>query len=686
MHKPLFALIAYILSVLFLVNLVAHAQKDFDNSNVSIILAIDGSGSMKKTDPQLLRKQAAQLFTNFLVEGDQVGVIEFSSKIKTIQPLTTITSYQDIEDVKESLNALNYGGDTRMDLAIEDSISILKDANTPNKAIILLSDGALDVNGSPETKESKAALGNLLNQTLSQVEASNIKIFSIGLIDQKGNKNLLKLQRDTLGELSKQSNGRYFEALNAATLHKSFIDIIQNLIDPPQINYIKEKNSIKFFVDSKVKRLNIVVDKTADPQAKITLKAPDKTFNKEEQNILLWNRSSKYDLMTILPSVKSGMWGITSNNDINKLLITILADSDVKISPPLITGKLEQSSPITVSARVLGKNSNKESYKPYLLSSEDKVFCHITKPDNTVTVLPMILSKNNSYIARIVADKSGIFKVFIFTEGSLMRRSQEIAFNVIPEPPDEPKIILDQSVYAIGETIRVTIDLKNKNVMLPESFLSVYTPDNNLSEALKIKKNGLKITAMFLLKKDYKPGEYTFVLDYIDPQMKQKQKEAIAYVIGNVIIATENLDFGLIKPGKKAPERLQIKSDLKLTTLPLKLELSKVKVDSEEINPTDLLFYYPSEFTVQGEHNVENISLSIKSDNKQAYNTSLFNKNCHGIATFVLYSDQNEILNTREIPISFVIPGLLYNNILIIVLGVIISAVLAFLYRKKKKK
>jgi uncharacterized protein (DUF58 family) len=66
-------------ALFFSVNLVYSA----DNGNIDVVLVMDSSGSMKKTDPQSLRIPAAKLFISLLKDGDRASVISFSGDIRT---------------------------------------------------------------------------------------------------------------------------------------------------------------------------------------------------------------------------------------------------------------------------------------------------------------------------------------------------------------------------------------------------------------------------------------------------------------------------------------------------------------------------------------------------------------------------------------------------------------------------
>ena len=65
-----------------------QSEEDELGEGIDAILLMDGSASMRLTDPKRLRDQGARLFTEFLRQGDRLAILEFSADVKAIRPLT----------------------------------------------------------------------------------------------------------------------------------------------------------------------------------------------------------------------------------------------------------------------------------------------------------------------------------------------------------------------------------------------------------------------------------------------------------------------------------------------------------------------------------------------------------------------------------------------------------------------
>lgn len=59
-----------------------------DNRGFDIILLMDSSGSMKRTDPHNYRKDAARLFISLIGRNDRTGIMSFGDSAAMLQPLT----------------------------------------------------------------------------------------------------------------------------------------------------------------------------------------------------------------------------------------------------------------------------------------------------------------------------------------------------------------------------------------------------------------------------------------------------------------------------------------------------------------------------------------------------------------------------------------------------------------------
>jgi PGF-CTERM protein len=145
---------------------------------VDVVLAIDGSASLEKkgdqsTDPKKLRITAAQNFVENSLDkqiGDRAGVVHWNDSIVG-KPLELSSNFG---DVKRYIEQSGSDGDTNLELALNASWSLLKNAQTMNpasrKVIIVFTDGK-------DTKSTPAAI----ERVAKGIKASGIEIYPLSL-------------------------------------------------------------------------------------------------------------------------------------------------------------------------------------------------------------------------------------------------------------------------------------------------------------------------------------------------------------------------------------------------------------------------------------------------------------------------------------------------------------------------
>ena len=183
-------------------------------SAFSFVIAIDNSQSMSATDLYPNRLAASQEIASHFVEstlfGTRVGLISFAGTSYIEEDLTVDRGLisKKIKEIK-----LNEYGGTDLHEAVLTASNMLK--TEKNKALILLSDGQINV-------------GNL-NETIDYANRENMLIHTIGIGTIEGGETiygLSKLDEDALKALSYNTWGSYFEAENQDTLEQSFRNIL----------------------------------------------------------------------------------------------------------------------------------------------------------------------------------------------------------------------------------------------------------------------------------------------------------------------------------------------------------------------------------------------------------------------------------------------------------------------------
>jgi len=206
---------------LFIVLLITFAISGFtvhvfkEASSFSFVIAIDSSQSMEADDmlPSRLEvsKQTAIDFINTAPIGGKIGIISFAGGSYIDQDLST-----DKEEIKASIDGIilsTFGG-TDLYEAIITSSNLLQ--NEKNKAIILLSDGQINV-GTVEDAVDYANKNNIIVHTIA-IGTKEGGITGYGIS---------KLDEDSLKALSYNTGGEHFNAEDKKILSQSFLDVLK---------------------------------------------------------------------------------------------------------------------------------------------------------------------------------------------------------------------------------------------------------------------------------------------------------------------------------------------------------------------------------------------------------------------------------------------------------------------------
>ncbi|MGD9581627.1 MAG: hypothetical protein AB7V50_09665, partial [Vampirovibrionia bacterium] len=211
---------------------------------------------------------------------------------------------------------------------------------------------------------------------------------------------------------------------------------------------------------------------------------------------------------------------------------------------------------------------------------------------------------------------------------------------------------------------------------------------SNSTETIKFTSKNNKLYAKYKIKSDFQPGEYTFKFSYKDSKGKQKEIEAIGYVIGKIELANNSLNFGKLNNKGSSSKAITVNSELKLTTLPLKIEIKSVNFNTEDFKNADLLFNYQSNFLIKGSEYTENMTLNVPEGIFKSLQNPILSKKYDGTITIIVYSKENEVLSEKKLPISFTIGSFVeYNITLMIGFMLVISSIIGsiIIYKKKKK-
>lgn len=249
-------------------------QTTADNMSFDVIFAIDGSGSMKKSDALKLRLTAGRLFTEMTYSNtSRAGFVQFTNIIMDSQGLTDLSTEDSKASFRDRLsglqNSVKGSWDTDISLGLTQALNLLKEGDSfngdRNPMIILLSDGNTDLPNGPRTVEESNAE---LTGTLSEAASLGVPIYSIGL-NYDG-----KLDVDYMQNIANQTGGAFYNITTATDFNKYMTDIFGNVADGDLTGlnpaYIDGRFVTDFVIDNgSVLMANIVIltDKgVSDPQ------------------------------------------------------------------------------------------------------------------------------------------------------------------------------------------------------------------------------------------------------------------------------------------------------------------------------------------------------------------------------------------------------------------------------------
>jgi Ca-activated chloride channel family protein len=208
---------------------LGSARQELRSEGISIVLTVDISSSMLAEDfsPANRLDVARRTATEFVRarSSDRIGLVAFAGQALTQVPITT--DYAVLEEAIRQLRVGILEDGTAIGTAIATSANRLRRAPGKSKVLVLLTDG----------ENNK---GTVDPRTAAQAAATfGIRIYAIGVGTQgeapvptgQGPLGLryetmpVKIDEQLLGEVARNTGGRYFRATDAASLSNIFAEI-----------------------------------------------------------------------------------------------------------------------------------------------------------------------------------------------------------------------------------------------------------------------------------------------------------------------------------------------------------------------------------------------------------------------------------------------------------------------------
>lgn len=399
---------------------LAQSVYSLDKTYMDVVLVMDSSGSMKKTDPDSLRIPAAKLFISLLEEGDRAGVVSFSDKSYPIVYLTPVDNDEDRDRLFRATERVSSKGVyTNLYDALDGGHSVLM-ADSPGnetKVIVLMSDGMMDL-GDPELdREMRAGINNGLTKKLND---DKVRVYTIAFTESS--------DRELLEDISKRTDGFYNLAISDKDLHLIFTSIFESLKTPDMLPM--SKNS--FMIDSSIEEVTVVATK-ASPDTTIKLNSPDgASYSVRDKNLNIdWFSSDSFEMITVQKPAE-GKWEILFSTGENNKAYVI---TNLKIMSNFDQLEPAFGEPLNIEIW-LEKDGSPITDESVLGAIDMEI--ELLGPDQKVVSLKPFDKGDGHFLRRLEPFSEGNHTLSIVAKGKTFERKKEYLFNITaPEKPVE---------------------------------------------------------------------------------------------------------------------------------------------------------------------------------------------------------------------------------------------------------
>ncbi len=307
------------LSLLCLIGLLAVDTRAQPPAPADVRLVIDVSGSMKRNDPNNLRQPAVDLLVQLLPEGSRAGVWTFGKWVNMLVPHRDVgDSWRETAQAKASeINSV--GLFTNIGEALEKATFEGAEGGAEfRKSIILLTDGMVDIDKSPE--QNQREWRRIADDVIPRLKDAGVAVHTIAL-SANADTNLLN-------KISLATGGMAEVAHSADDLMRIFLKAFDVAAPAEQVPLTDNQ----FVIDSSVEEFTaLIFRQNADEQTQLV--GPDATVyeaNKSDPDVK-WHRSPDYDLITVNQPLE-GEWGVKADMAPDSR-VTVVSNLNLRVLP-----------------------------------------------------------------------------------------------------------------------------------------------------------------------------------------------------------------------------------------------------------------------------------------------------------------------------------------------------------------
>ncbi|MBX2809438.1 MAG: VWA domain-containing protein [Cellvibrionaceae bacterium] len=297
-----------------------YAQAPVLPKQADVRVVIDISGSMKKNDPQNLRRPALEMLLKLLPAGSRGGVWTFGQYVNMLVKHGLIDEAWKQQAAAKTQNISSIAQFTNIGEALEKTAYDRAYSDKPDVQthIILLTDGMVDIDRDPANNVQERQ--RILNDILPAYQQANYKIHTISLSDNA--------DKALMDRLAVATDGRSAIARSAEDLMGVFLQVFDQAVPKEELPL----SGNTFLTDSSIEEFTALIFRQPGT-APTQLRAPDgATYTQEGVDpTLSWYASEHYDLVTVKRPLE-GEWRIIAQLD-PKSRITVVSDLRLVVKP-----------------------------------------------------------------------------------------------------------------------------------------------------------------------------------------------------------------------------------------------------------------------------------------------------------------------------------------------------------------
>ncbi|MDO9533911.1 MAG: vWA domain-containing protein [Bacillota bacterium] len=431
---------------------VLLAEEILSDETLAIVMVIDVSGSMRYTDPQMLRETASRIFIDLLSPEDYLGVITFDHDANVVIPLQQVESASKKELFKETLSPrLQPRGNTDYLTALEAAFGQFKGTGTQGArpVVVFLTDG--EPNPDPARQRMDPAFMVSYMESLWNIvddfSLAGIPIYTVAFSGEIDPEIARKISLDTKGDS--------YILEEPGELLVSFFELLGNLknrmflLDNTFNLQAGSPEAFTFQVNDYTRQVNLIAVNLFTGKCELSIIPPSGESGEIEVIAVSNHESYSMVILSQLEKEYTGKWQavVSGSGPVN-----VLGDMDLYIK-----GWLEE--PVSSSQHPLNESIHfkvKVTGSEYLHDMPFKVEIQLAKPGFAPVFIP--LTEDGSYYTGVYddVDEVGIYKLGLrlFLEGQLVSTASSRLY-VRTLPSLSADFWTDQG-YRLGEEIVVT--------------------------------------------------------------------------------------------------------------------------------------------------------------------------------------------------------------------------------------